>query len=1004
MAVSIYRLTFRINASHENLSGLGVHSHTFEISIQLNTQPEDFRPFDQTEKQINAVLKEYTGKILNTCPPFDRLPPTLENLGDALFVRIGDVVKDSGYHLALLTISQSPEQTYIASKETLTQEKFKLILDAFSNIDDLSYAKSATTDIYSVAHSGSNQDVTVKKDWTPPPLLKQKNRSFIAPPAFVYYLFSALIVVGGFILMLYVKSTGLYPLGLDIHGHLFKSDLIHGELSRGNIFPLYTPYWYNGVQPFRYWAPLPYYVLALLQFIGGTPLNAYLLFIWLSFSIGGLGWLMFARKLNRPYLGLFISAFWFFMPENLRVFFGEGNVPRMFVAMILPFIVYSLWQLVYYEKKKAAVALMLLTPLAVMGHLMIAAMLGIASAIFLAIYAITNKKFYHSIVALASMFLSFFLCGLWLFPALVGGLASMNSDATAKVMLLTSVTLAKSLNPMLRILDNSTGLYFGLSILIISLLGIFLSNKKSSPGFLSFLTIVIASTSAMAPIILLLPFSQLLWVSRFTPVVYAFFLLGFLEWKSLKQSLLIIFCFVLAIDGAISFSLGRYDFRMNIPATLHDMEDTSEEYLFTSAKEKTVQRVSLMDLSIWGPMPSYTFGTLAPQTEYVFGWAWQGAVTAPNIAYLNESLEKENYLYLFDRNLELGADVVLIDKRQITDEADRISLEEAATTVGYRLEEESPYTLLYRYPVDGRFGVVTDYSCLAIGTSAALVPGILPYYHPGDKLIIDDYSIEELSRYEKIYLSGFFYDDRQKAEDLVRAAADQGAEIFIDMSRIPADPLTNRMTFLDVDAQPISFTNNYPILITDRVTVQPKPFTEDYTTWNTVYLNGLEDTSGYAWFENSPRLDFIGTAGNNNITFIGFNILFHAYTADDLDVKEILNQVMDLKEGNLPVRKIVPIDVEFSNQKIIIRSEYDNVNTTLAFQDIFQSDQPIRMQNNFLFVDKGTTTITYDYPYLLQGVLMTIFGLAGELTVLWILLRKSKKSNTKTEKIKEVEF
>ncbi|NLT12440.1 MAG: hypothetical protein GXY06_08535 [Clostridiaceae bacterium] len=994
MAVSSYRLTFRINASHENLAGPGVHSHTFEISVLLNTQPDNFRPFDQTEKQINAILSEYNGKSLNTCPPFDHLPPTLENVGDALFVRVGSLVEESGYRLIQLTISQSPEQTYKASTDTVTQEKFELILDAFKNIEELSDNITKSAEDSPVKKSLSGAFHGNSTDWNPPRIMRSKDRFYHSKPSYLYFICAGFIIIAGYFLMLYVKSTGLYPLGLDIHGHLFKSDLLHSELSRGKLFPLFTPYWYNGVQPFRYWAPLPYYSLAFLQFIGGTPFNSYLLFIWLSFSVGGLGWLLFARKLNRPYLGLFISAFWFFMPENLRVFFGEGNVPRMFVAMVLPYIVYSLWQFVYYEKKKAIFPLVLLTPLAVMGHLMIAAMLGIASAIFLAIYSIVNKRYYYSIIALFSMFLSFFLCGVWLFPALVGGLASMNSEATSEVMLLTSVTLSKSLNPMLRFYGNSTGLYFGLSILIISIVGLILSNKKSSPGFISFLIIVIASTTALAPLILLLPFSQLLWVSRFTPVVYAFFLLGFLEWKSLKRPLLISFCIILALDGAISFSLDRFDYRMNIPATIHDMDRTSEEYLFTSAKEKSLQRVSLMDLSLWGPMPSYTFGTLAPQTEYVFGWAWQGAVTAQNIAYLNESLEKGNYLYLFDRNLELGADVVLINKNQIKGEADRISLEEAATIVGYQLEEESDYTLLYRYPVEGRFGVITDYSCLAIGTTAALVPGILPYYHPGDKLIIDDYSLEELTRYEKIYLSGFFYDDRQKAEELVRAAADQGAEIFIDMSRIPADPLTNRMTFLDVDAQPISFTNNYPILITDHATVQPKPFIEDYSVWNTVYLNGLDDASGYAWFENSPRLDFIGTAGDSNITFIGFNILFHAYTADDLEVKEILNQVMDLKEGNLPVRTVVPIDVEYKDHTIEIYSEYDNVNTTLAYQDIFNSEQPIRMQNNFLFVDKGTTVITYSYPYLSAGILLTIFGLSGEALVLWFLFKKSKKLNS----------
>ena len=97
---------------------------------------------------------------------------------------------------------------------------------------------------------------------------------------------------------------------------------------------------------------------------------------------------------------------------------------------------------------------------------------------------------------------------------------------------------------------------------------------------------------------------------------------------------------------------------------------------------------------------------------------------------------------------------------------------------------------------------------------------------------------------------------------------------------------------------------------------------------------------------------------------------------------------------DLPVRTVVPIDVEYKDHTIEIYSEYDNVNTTLAYQDIFNSEQPIRMQNNFLFVDKGTTVITYSYPYLSAGILLTIFGLSGEALVLWFLFKKSKKLNS----------
>jgi uncharacterized membrane protein len=245
-------------------------------------------------------------------------------------------------------------------------------------------------------------------------------------------------------------------------------------------------------------------------------------------------------------------------------------------------------------------------------------------------------------------------------------------------------------------------------------------------------------------------------------------------------------------------------------------------------------------------------------------------------------------------------------------------------------------------------------------------------------------------KYKKIYLSGFFYNNRNDAETLVREIADAGVQVFVDMSRIPADPLTNRMTFLNIDAQPITFNNRYPNLVTENNVIRAKSFAEDYETWNTVYLNGLTNATGYAWFENSPRLDFIGTGDNKNVTFIGFNLLFHAYMAEDNDVKEIMNSVMDLQEDKLPDRKIVPISIEYGTNMITIHSEYDNVNTTLAYHDIFESEQPIRSMNNLLIVDKGTTIIRMSYPHLTGGLLVTLFGVLAEIAMAFLIFRKSK--------------
>lgn len=1020
MEFESYKYTFRINASHANVTAdEGVHNHTFEISLYIKQRAESFTVYEVTESIVQDYLKPYSGVVLNKIPPFDNISPTVENIGEEFFTEISLRLIKTGYELVRLDISENPQRIYSISEADLSEPR-KMRLAVSKNIMEQTVL-NAPTDKAAVKpeiipgesegkksgqcefagskiseESRESKNLRISGNQAEARDVSSSSGEFEnhiqekTSSKWWFILSVMLMIVGGYAVMTAVRLSGMYPLGLDIHGHLFKTDLLYHEIMKGNFYPLYTQYWYNGLQPFRYWPPLTYYLMALFQFIaGGNVLNAYLGFIWAVFSIGGIGWVIFARKLGRPALGAFFGIVWFMLPDNLRVLFGEGNLARVFITMLLPYLLYCLWQFVCYRRKKMIFPLILLMLAAIMGHLMISAMIGVASAIFLLIYSIANKRWKESVTAILAMLFSFAVAGVWVYPSLVGGLTSMASDGTSALMASLSAKLSVSLNPFLRLGGGVTELYFGLSIAVIALLGVFLSNRKSMSGFCIMVIIILGTTTALTPLIQLLPLSQLFWVRRFTPIAYAMFVIAMLEWKSLKKPILVLMCAAIFLDAVPSANLTDYDLKMNIPATVDTLNETMDSTLLSQAKKITKQRVSLMDLSILGPLPSYAFGTLDQKTNYVFGWAWQGAATAKNIAYLNESLEKKNYLYMFDRNLELGADTVIIDKLQISSDLDREALLAAAERVGYKIAGETERTILFSYDVASDFGVISRYEGLAIGTTAALVPGILPSFHPGDKENIDDYSLEELEQYNMIYLSGFFYKDKTAAENLVRKIAESGVKVYVDMSRIPADPLTNRMTFLDISAQPITFNTSYPELISDQTTTKANPFAEGYEKWNTVYLTGLSKTDGFAWFEDT-KLDFVGTGDTPNITFLGFNLLFHAYTADDPGVKSVLGSLMELDEEKLPDRKIVPLEITYETNKIIIKSEYDNVNTTIAWQDNFTSAEKISSMNNLLIVNKGITVITMEYPYLVKGIAVSAIGVLLEAAIIHQIFKKRK--------------
>ena len=66
----------------------------------------------------------------------------------------------------------------------------------------------------------------------------------------------SILLLAGAGLALYLVLSGYEPSGGDIWGHLYKSQEMYESLKKGNVFPLFSPYWYNGIQLFRYWGPL----------------------------------------------------------------------------------------------------------------------------------------------------------------------------------------------------------------------------------------------------------------------------------------------------------------------------------------------------------------------------------------------------------------------------------------------------------------------------------------------------------------------------------------------------------------------------------------------------------------------------------------------------------------------------------------------------------------------------------------------------------------------------
>lgn len=789
---------------------------------------------------------------------------------------------------------------------------------------------------------------------------------------FYVLLGSALLLATAFFVYTRMTEGSYYGSGNDIWGHYFKTEMMYQGIKEGNYYPLYSPYWYNGIQLYRYWPPLSYYALAGLRFlVGGSMETAYYLFFGIAVFWGGLPWIILGAKTKKILLGTAIAALWFFMPDTARVFLNEGNLPRMLAIVLVSHLVMYIWLYLREQKTLALLGLIVTMALIVLSHVMIAAMAGIATFLFLLLDCIRNKRFIPSVKIILAMLAGIMLTGVWLLPALSGGLVSMNSSSTTTVLESLAYSITAQLNPFIRLSDTGP-FYFGLVVFLLSAVGIIFAGKKNRAGFLFVLILVIAITPEFLPVLKQFPASELFWMIRFATFGYAFFFISFLEWETLRRWACIFFVMLLALDCVPSLSFDKLS-ADNSKNLIREVE---------VIKENTTQRASILDFSLLGSYPSWALCTGINGVGYTYGWAWQGAATAQNIVLLNTAMEKENYSYIFDRSIEMGNDTVSIRIENVgKSDSAYTKMVNAAAAFGYKLVEQTNFLYVFKSKTPTNFGVLTEYEGIAIGAYADTVTLHYPCFVSGASYNLNDYKITDFKGYKTVFLSGFTYKDKKAAENLVNEIAESGVRVIIDITHVPFDSSTQRMNFLSVEVADIPFIRHYPDMYYKNALISPKPFSEEYETWNTQYITDVGNIIGYADY-SGEKLIWAGYNENKNIILLGFNLMFHAIDSNDLEVFRLLSSIMEVDYQKLPLRTLVPLDISYSKDGIVIESPENNVNTTLAFQDIFVSDQKLEKKNNLLIVDKGTTEITFQYPLEKKARAFSIIGLGFALMVL----------------------
>lgn len=787
-----------------------------------------------------------------------------------------------------------------------------------------------------------------------------------------------------------VKLGGKYPSGGDTMGHIYKGSVLYDNLKHGNYFPLYDEFLYNGVQMMRYQAPLPAYFMAGCQALAsGNALNGYLLFVGLIFFLGSLPWLFIGVRKNRFLMASFWGPLWFFMPNNLYALFVEGNLPLCLFMVFLPLLLYFVYEYTFEKRWAAAGKIVPVFVCLALCHFGYAVITAIALLIFLLLYRLIYKEKGRCLPIILSMIIPFLIIGVWLYASLKG------SNASTDTSLITAAFFQDaflSLNPVHRITHNFTSFYFGLSAFIIAVFGAVCGKEKERTGLWTAVILFVCTTAFVHPLMKELPGSNhflVLWSIALCIIMYCF-----LTWKALRRWLFILFCVLLAVDVIPSLRL-VYSGSSNITAA-KQMEEEAKAQLIDKARELTKQRAVFLDEGTLGARPQYLLTDYGHgPVQNAFGMDLQTAATKNNILKLNEAMSGEYYPYLFDRALELGIDTIIF-KSEPSDDINSVT--RGAELSGYQLVESKTGFLLFHLDTYDNFGTQCQYNGIGIGRSATALALADPDIEESDSENLSDYTFEELSKYNLIYLSGFSYDNKKKAEQLLLKLSEAGVLIMIDASGIPIDEHTQNQEFLGVTCHPITFQNGYPILYTPEGELDCDLFHPAHSEWRTVYLSGLDKSTGYL-NETGKKLDFIGTVKNKNIYMIGLNLSYHYSLTHDETVGNLLQSIVGDRLRAHPDRRLVPLEIEYDTNRITLHSEKDNVNTSLAYHDIFESSQKITMKKNLVYVKSGTTTIQMHYPYFKVGAAMSIAGvLLFIVFFIWLYKREKRMSEARRKK------
>lgn len=113
-----YAFKFYINARHaifiDGKRGT-MHPHTWELHLNVMKISNDFVQFNEIEEEIRKLIMPFQDKEINSIEPFNVINPTLENCCNYFRDEIASILRDKGWLLLMIEMSETPSRSYVVN-------------------------------------------------------------------------------------------------------------------------------------------------------------------------------------------------------------------------------------------------------------------------------------------------------------------------------------------------------------------------------------------------------------------------------------------------------------------------------------------------------------------------------------------------------------------------------------------------------------------------------------------------------------------------------------------------------------------------------------------------------------------------------------------------------------------------------------------------------------------------------------------------------------------------